>query len=304
MTASSSFRQLLESLPQQSVQQALARAYKQENQADRERMAQAMEYGATGACDIGDSQRGANYDLNRYSDVVPFDSNRVRLQGKHDYINASQITLPTQLSPNKYIATQGPLNHSVGDFWRMVWEQQTRGIVMLANPVEGLRAKCAVYWPQTVSASLRLGDIEATLVDERPMRDCLSVTVRKIRLTHAGAPGVAREVTQFHYTEWPDHGVPTSPVPLLQIVRELRSTVSPDPETPVVVHCSAGVGRTGTFIIIDAAMGYFAKNADYPGDFVGDAFKAMRRQRTMMVQTLSQYMMCYQVISFILGERH
>ncbi|KAJ2884546.1 Tyrosine-protein phosphatase non-receptor type 13 [Coemansia asiatica] len=262
-----------------------------------------MEYGATGACDISDSQRGANYNLNRYSDVVPFNHNRVRLEGKRDYINASQITVPAQISANKYIATQGPLNHSIGDFWRMVWEQQARGIVMLANPVEGLRPKCSVYWPQALMASLKLGDIVVTLIDERPMRDCLSVVVRKIRLTHANVPDVTWDVTQLHYTEWPDHGVPTSPVPLLQMVRELRSTVSPDPETPVVVHCSAGVGRTGTFVIIDAAMCYFAKNTDYQGDFVGDAFKAMRRQRTMMVQTFPQFMMCYQVISFILNEQ-
>ncbi|KAJ2707829.1 hypothetical protein FB645_000391 [Coemansia sp. IMI 203386] len=303
MMAASSFRQLIASLPQQPVQQSLTKTYKEENKADRERMTQAMEYGTTDTCDIGDSQRGGNYDLNRYSDVVPFNHNRVRLQGKRDYINASHITLPTQLSPNKYIATQGPLNHSVGDFWHMVWEQNTRGIVMLANPVEGLRPKCAIYWPKTISATMHLGDIQVTLIDERPMRDCLSVTVRKIRLTHVGVPGDTRDVTQLHYTEWPDHGVPTSPVPMLNIMRELRSTVSPDPETPVVVHCSAGVGRTGTFVIIDAARCYFAKNADYRGDFVADAFKAMRRQRTMMVQTLSQYMMCYQVIGFLLDEQ-
>ncbi|KAJ2782271.1 Tyrosine-protein phosphatase non-receptor type 3 [Coemansia interrupta] len=298
MTASSSFRQLIDSLPQQAVQQAIAAAYKEVDRADRELQTLASEM-TGGSSDISDSQRGKNYNLNRYSDVVPYNRNRVRLHGTSDYINASHITLPAQLSTNRYIATQGPLPHSVGDFWRMVWEQDAKAIVMLTNTVEALRSKCAEYWPVQVGEEKKWGDMAVRLEDERPMLGCLSVVVRRISVA---AKGVERRVTQFHYTEWPDHGVPRSPVPLLRIIDELRKNVSPSSESPVVVHCSAGVGRTGTFVIIDAAKGYFEKHQDYQGDYVADAFRSLRSQRTLMVQTLAQYMMCYQVINYILNS--
>ncbi|KAJ2723981.1 hypothetical protein GGI07_002268 [Coemansia sp. Benny D115] len=301
MTATS-FRNILETLPQQAVKQALYNAFVAEDRADAERIAGALEQLGDTESKISDSQRGGNYDLNRYSNVVPFNANRVHLSGKSDYINASRISLP-KITANQYIATQGPLNHSIGDFWRMVWEQGAKAVVMLANPKESLRTKCAVYWPEKTASSMRLGDVTVTLIDERPMQDCLSVIVRKLELMHSAHPGELRVVTQMHYTEWPDHGVPQSPLPILRIAHELRSTVSPTPEAPVVVHCSAGVGRTGTFIVIDAARSYFGQNDDYPGDLVLDAFTALRAQRTLMVQTFAQFMMCYQVAGFIVNEK-
>ncbi|KAI8320206.1 receptor/non-receptor type protein-tyrosine phosphatase, partial [Martensiomyces pterosporus] len=234
-----------------------------------------------------------NYDLNRYCDVLPFNHNRVRLQGKSDYINASHILLPPSISPNKYVATQGPLNHSIADFWRMTWEQGSVCIVMLANPVEKSRNKCAVYWPQQVGRAMKAGDVTVTLVDERPLSACLAVVVRKLSLVHRSHAGEPRVVTQLHYTEWPDEGVPVSPVPILTMIKELRTTISPSPAVPVVIHCSAGVGRTGTFIVLDAATEYFSKNRDYPGDFTLDCVKSLRKQRTMTVQTFVQFMFCY-----------
>ncbi|KAJ2445141.1 Tyrosine-protein phosphatase non-receptor type 2 [Coemansia sp. RSA 2424] len=294
-----SFRQIVESLSSYETQQALSRLYQAESRADSERMTQAMEQGGSPQSEIRDSQRGRNYDLNRYSNVVPFNHNRVRLQGKNDYINATHITLPH--SPNVYIATQGPLNHSTGDFWRMVWEQQVRAIVMLANPVEKLQNKCAVYWPPKIGDVAAMGaGLTASLADERPLEGCLSVVVRKVRLAMAGEE---RMITQFHYTEWPDHGVPQSPAPMLRIMKEIRSRVSPLPHVPVVVHCSAGVGRTGTFIILDAARLYFAQNQDYSGDYVAEAFVSLRQQRTLMVQTFEQYLLCYQTISYMLNNK-
>ncbi|KAJ2048292.1 putative receptor-type tyrosine-protein phosphatase [Coemansia sp. RSA 922] len=293
-----SFRQIVESLASYETQQALSRTYHAASRADSERMTQAMEQGGTAQSDIGDSQRGRNYDLNRYCNVVPFNHNRVRLSGKHDYINATHITMPH--SANAYIATQGPLNHSTGDFWRMVWEQQVRAIVMLANPIEKLQNKCAVYWPVKLNETMAANGLTVCLADERPLEGCLSVIVRKVRLTMAGEE---RLVTQLHYTEWPDHGVPQSPVPMVRIMKEIRSRVSPSPHVPVVVHCSAGVGRTGTFIILDAARQYFAQNQDYPGDYVADALISLRQQRTLMVQTFEQYMLCYQTINYMFNNR-
>ncbi|KAJ1671227.1 hypothetical protein GGF38_000967, partial [Coemansia sp. RSA 25] len=102
---------------------------------------------------------------------------------------------------------------------------------------------------------------------------------------------------------WPDHGVPQSPAPMLRIMKGIRSRVSPLPHVPVVVHCSAGVGRTGTFIILDAARLYFAQNQDYSGDYVAEAFVSLRQQRTLMVQTFEQYLLCYQTISYMLNNK-
>ncbi|KAJ1891643.1 hypothetical protein LPJ66_006803 [Kickxella alabastrina] len=303
MTAAASFRQLIETLPQPPVQQAIHKTFIEEDQADRERMVQNLDQSDSKSSPISDSQRGRNYDLNRYCNVIPFNHNRVRLQGKNDYINASHIQLPAELSANKYIATQGPLNHSTGDFWQMTWEQGALAIIMLANPVEGRRNKCATYWPASTGQQIKAGDLTVTLADERPMQDCFAVIVRKITLAHKLHPGVTRTVTQLHYTEWPDHGVPQSPLPMLRMMQELRSDISPNPEIPVIVHCSAGVGRTGTFIIIDSALAYFAKNSDYEGDYVQDAFKSLRKQRSLMVQVLEQYMLCYQVIGYTLNNK-
>ncbi|KAJ2490435.1 hypothetical protein IWW37_003176 [Coemansia sp. RSA 2050] len=294
-----SFRQIVESLASYETQQALTRTYQAASSADSERMAQALEQGGTPQSDIGDSQRGRNYDLNRYCNVVPFNHNRVRLSGKRDYINATHITLPH--SSNAYIATQGPLKHSMGDFWRMVWEQKVLAIVMLANPVEKLQNKCAVYWPTKVGETWEMGEgVSVCLADERPLEGCLSAIVRKVRVAVADEE---RLVTQLHYTEWPDHGVPQSPVPMVRIMKEVRSRVSPSPQVPVVVHCSAGVGRTGTFIILDAARQYFAQNQDYAGDYVAEAFTSLRQQRTLMVQTFEQYLLCYQTINYMLNNQ-
>ncbi|KAJ2339199.1 hypothetical protein GGF43_006697, partial [Coemansia sp. RSA 2618] len=284
-----SFRQLLDALPKQAVADSLVLAFQEEEVKGRERMALAIDQAGDKNSTIDDAQRGRNFDLNRYHNVLPFDFNRVRLEGKHDYINASHISLPAEISSNRYIATQGPLNHSVSDFWRMVWEQGTTAIVMLANPVEAGQTKCAVYWPTAIGQPLIAGNITVTLGSERALEMCPAVVVRKMVLQNTARGGAGRTVTQLHFTGWPDHGVPQSPVPMLQMIQELRTNIQPSSDTPVVVHCSAGVGRSGTFIIIDAAVDYFAKNSDYSGDLVCDAFKSLRSQRTLMVQTFSQY---------------
>ncbi|KAJ2628923.1 Tyrosine-protein phosphatase non-receptor type 13 [Coemansia sp. RSA 1290] len=254
-------------------------------------------------CSVDDAQRGRNYDLNRYHDVLPFDHNRVRLDGKHDYINASHIVLPADISSNRYIATQGPLTHSVGDFWRMVWEQDAMVIVMLANLVEAGRTKCAAYWPDQLGQTMAAGDLTITLGSEKELENCSSVTVRKLIVQNNARGGVGRTVTQLHFTGWPDHGVPHSPVPMLRMIQEIRQNIKPPANVPIVVHCSAGVGRSGTFIVVDAAMDYFSRHSDYSGDFILDVFKSLRSQRTLMVQTSSQYFFCYQTAFYMLNNK-
>ncbi|KAJ2782012.1 tyrosine protein phosphatase 1 [Coemansia javaensis] len=303
MMTSASFLQLLDALPRQAVQQSLAATFREEAQRDRERMAQALEQAdEPGAVSLSDAQRGQNYNLNRYADMLPFNHNRVRLQGKHDYINASHIALPEQVGRARYIATQGPLPHTVGDFWRMVWEQRAPAVVMLARTHEARRKKCEAYWPPAVGRALNApGDVSVTLLSEAPLDGCDDVVVRRLELRpRAGPP---RTVTQLHFTAWPDEGVPASPLPLLALIAELHRLAAPAPDAPVVVHCSAGVGRTGTFIVLDAAARYFADHADYPGDLVADTFRSLRSQRTTMVQMPGQFVFCYHAILFMLANR-
>ncbi|KAJ2081941.1 Tyrosine-protein phosphatase non-receptor type 13 [Coemansia sp. RSA 988] len=294
MMTSLSFQQLVGGLQRQGVKQALAETFKIESEKDRERMEQ------TDA--TSDAQRGRNFDLNRYSDVLPFNHNRVRLAGKNDYINASHIELPPQISNYRYIATQGPLSHSVADFWRLIWEQRATAIVMLANPYEAGKSKCSVYWPQQINAQYKYGYFTITLSGERKLELCPSVVVRKLLVQNSSESEVTRTVTQLHFTGWPDHGVPSSPLPMLRMIKELRENIQPPSDSPVVVHCSAGVGRSGSFMVIDAAAGYLAQHSDYSGDLVADLFRSLRSQRTMMVQTLSQYMLCYEAINFMINS--
>ncbi|KAJ1796302.1 hypothetical protein LPJ59_003832 [Coemansia sp. RSA 2399] len=298
---SMSFRQLLQELSHKPVQKKLATTFQETEEKDWGQLKQALEQAeANETSRISDAKKGRNYNLNRYSDIVPFNDNRVRLSGKSDYINATHIVLPESISATRYIATQGPLNHTIGDFWAMVWENQVHDIVMLANPVEARRPKCAVYWPptpgQTIvpkpSAAGHSAPITVTLRDERPLDDASSgIVVRSLLLRHDAHPSESRIVRHIHYTEWPDHGVPLSPVPLLRMLKALDSSAS---KGPVVVHCSAGVGRTGTLITLDAAMRFFATHDDYAGDIVADVFRCLRAQRTLMVQNQQQFIFCYQ----------
>ncbi|KAJ2522902.1 Tyrosine-protein phosphatase non-receptor type 13 [Coemansia sp. RSA 1939] len=315
---SMSFRQLLQELSQKPVQKKLSTVFQETDQKDWTQFRQDMEQAeADGSGRISEAQMGGNYNLNRYSNVVPYNQNRVRLGGKSDYINASHIALPESVAVaagTRYIATQGPLNHTVGDFWQMVWEQNARTVVMLANPVEANRPKCAVYWPTRVGQTIvpapsgngsKVAAVSVTLVDEHSLDPALApgVTVRSFELRSETAAD-PRTVRQLHYTDWPDHGVPSSPVSLLLLLKELHSAAGsqPDASAPVVVHCSAGVGRSGTLIVLDAAMRYFAAHDDYAGDLVADVFRSLRAQRVQMVQTLNQFMFCYHAIGFMLSS--
>ncbi|KAJ2710750.1 tyrosine protein phosphatase 1 [Coemansia spiralis] len=302
MMTSGSFLQLLGALPERASRELLAATFTDEVKRDRQRMRQALEQ-PDSEPSLSDSQRGRNYDLNRYSDMLPYNHNRVRLSGKNDYINATHIELPGQISANRYIATQGPLPHSIADFWRMVWEQRVPAIVMLARTSEAGRRKCEAYWPISVGTTLDAADIAIVLQSERPLDDHPEVVVRRMELHHAAHPGLPRTVAQLHFIGWPDERVPDSPLPVLRLIRELREGIAPPTDAPVVVHCSAGVGRTGTFIVVDAAMDYLARTSDYPGDLVADTFRSLRSQRTTMVQTLVQYQLCYQTIAFALDSR-
>ncbi|XP_070846584.1 receptor-type tyrosine-protein phosphatase H-like isoform X7 [Chaetodon trifascialis] len=229
---------------------------------------------------------------NRFTNVLPYDWCRVKLttsipNGKSDYINASYM--PGYNSNREYIATQGPLPSTVNDFWRMVWEQRVRGIVMVTNCTEGGRTKCEQYWPADSEPRL-LGELLVTMRSEQQEPNW---TLREFRLEHCHT-SEERTVKHFHFTAWPDHGVPQSTEVLIQFRGLVRQHIERDGAgAPTVVHCSAGVGRTGTIIALDVLLQQLVKERE-----VGiNAFvHKMRLSRPHMVQTESQYVFLHQCI--------
>ncbi|XP_005596596.1 receptor-type tyrosine-protein phosphatase H [Equus caballus] len=229
---------------------------------------------------------------NRYRNVLPYDWSRVPLEPLHekpgsDYINASFI--PGLWSPQEFIAAQGPLPQTVGDFWRLVWEQQSHTLVMLTNCVESGRVKCEHYWPLDAQPCTH-GSLQVTLTDEEVMENW---TVRDLKLWHMQEQK-ALSVRQFHYMTWPDHGVPHSPDPLLAFWKMLRQWLNQTMGGgPPIVHCSAGVGRTGTLIALDVLL----RQLECEG-LVGpfSYLKKMRESRPLMVQTEAQYVFLHECI--------
>ncbi|XP_041817971.1 receptor-type tyrosine-protein phosphatase H-like isoform X2 [Chelmon rostratus] len=229
---------------------------------------------------------------NRFTNVLPYDWCRVKLttsnsNGTSDYINASYM--PGYNSNREYIATQGPLPSTVNDFWRMVWEQRVRGIVMVTNCTEGGRTKCERYWPADSEPCLH-GELLVTMKSEQQEPNW---TLREFWMKHNNT-SEKRIVKHFHFTAWPDHGVPQSTEVLIQFRGLVRQHIQRDGAgVPTVVHCSAGVGRTGTIIALDVLLQQLVKDRE-----VGiNAFvHKMRLSRPHMVQTESQYVFLHQCI--------
>ncbi|XP_046366897.1 tyrosine-protein phosphatase Lar-like isoform X5 [Haliotis rufescens] len=223
-----------------------------------------------------------NKPKNRYANVIAYDHSRVILQPidgvpGSDYINANYMD--GYRKQNAYIATQGPLPETFGDFWRMVWEQRSTTIVMMTKLEERSRIKCDQYWPSRGAETY--GIMHIHLVD---VTELATYTVRTFQIARYGCPE-KREVRQFQFTAWPDHGVPDHPTPLLMFMRRVKSS-NPADAGPMVVHCSAGVGRTGAFIVIDAMLERIKheKTVDIYGHVT-----CLRAQRNYMVQTEDQY---------------
>uniref|UniRef100_H9GDR5 protein-tyrosine-phosphatase n=1 Tax=Anolis carolinensis TaxID=28377 RepID=H9GDR5_ANOCA len=223
-----------------------------------------------------------NKPKNRYANVIAYDHSRVILlpiEGivGSDYINANYID--GYRKQNAYIATQGPLPETFGDFWRMVWEQRSATIVMMTKLEEKSRIKCDQYWPGRGTETY--GMIQVTLLDTIELA---TFCVRTFSL-HKNGSSEKREVRQFQFTAWPDHGVPEYPTPFLAFLRRVKTCNPPD-AGPIGVHCSAGVGRTGCFIVIDAMLERIKheKTVDIYGHVT-----LMRSQRNYMVQTEDQY---------------
>lgn len=232
-----------------------------------------------------------NKNRNRYRDVSPFDHSRICLQlGTNDYINASLITV--EEAQRKYILTQGPLPNTCGNFWEMVWEQRTRGVVMLNRVIEKGSVKCAQYWPQREEKDAVFEDtnFKLTLVSE----DIKSYyTVRQLELENLSTQET-REILHFHYTTWPDFGVPESPASFLNFLFKVRESgcLNSD-QGPVVVHCSAGIGRSGTFCLVDTCLLLMSIRKDPSSVRIRDVLLEMRRHRMGLIQTADQLRFSY-----------
>ncbi|XP_021105536.1 receptor-type tyrosine-protein phosphatase F isoform X9 [Heterocephalus glaber] len=230
-----------------------------------------------------------NKPKNRYANVIAYDHSRVILTSidgvpGSDYINANYID--GYRKQNAYIATQGPLPETMGDFWRMVWEQRTAIVVMMTRLEEKSRVKCDQYWPPRGTETYGL--IQVTLLDTVELA---TYTVRTFAL-HKSGSSEKRELRQFQFMAWPDHGVPEYPTPILAFLRRVKAC-NPLDAGPMVVHCSAGVGRTGCFIVIDAMLERMKheKTVDIYGHVT-----CMRSQRNYMVQTEDQYVFIHEAL--------
>ncbi|OQE13924.1 hypothetical protein PENFLA_c042G00893 [Penicillium flavigenum] len=297
---------------------------------------------------------------NRYNDIYPFDHSRVRLEGipsgACDYVNANHIS--AELTNRKYIATQAPVPDTFDDFWRVVWEQDVRLLVSLTAEVERGQIKCHRYWesgkygPFEVKAysekhikiESKGGPIDPTAgspkatdrldgTNENPV-----ITVRNFSICHTSFPfEPLRDITQLQYPYWPDFGTTSQPTHLLHLIEQCNKVIratsnssfsmeqaEPKGQRPVLVHCSAGCGRTGTFCTVDSVLdmlkrqraqaaggGGLDQNPSGSSEWIGDSnldliaktVEDFRRQRPSMVQNLSQYALCYEsVLEWLASE--
>uniref|UniRef100_H2YZU9 protein-tyrosine-phosphatase n=1 Tax=Ciona savignyi TaxID=51511 RepID=H2YZU9_CIOSA len=230
-----------------------------------------------------------NKPKNRYANVISYDHSRLTLSPidgvpGSDYINANYISGFRR--QNAYIATQGPMRETVSDFWRMVWEQRSSIICMMTKCEERCKVKCEQYWPS--GGSETYGLISVTLIDELELA---TYCVRTFNVVKSGLSD-RREIKHFQFTAWPDHGVPEHPTPVLNFMRRVKSHHQPD-AGPIVVHCSAGVGRAGCFICIDAMLERikYEETVDVYGQVT-----CMRAERNYMVQTEDQYIFIHDAL--------
>uniref|UniRef100_A0AAQ5X7S8 Protein tyrosine phosphatase non-receptor type 13 n=1 Tax=Amphiprion ocellaris TaxID=80972 RepID=A0AAQ5X7S8_AMPOC len=240
-------------------------------------------------CLIGQTKE--NKKKNRYKNIVPFDTTRVVLGKDGGYINANFIKMPVKDENFMYIACQGPLPTTLGDFWQMVWEQKSNVIAMMTQEVEGGKVKCQRYWPDTPRTAEMVDDrLQITLIKDQYLDNFV---IRLIEVKDVQT-NETQFVTHLNYTGWPDHGTPSQPEQLLTFISYMRHVHR---SGPIITHCSAGIGRSGTLICIDVVLGLISKDADFD---ISDVVRNMRLQRQGMVQTEDQYIFCYQVILYVL----
>ncbi|KAJ5788074.1 hypothetical protein N7457_003064, partial [Penicillium paradoxum] len=326
-----------------------------------ERMKQALTYKGDGN---GSKYRVAGIEKgtkNRYNDIYPFDHSRVRLEGIPaggcDYVNANHIS--AEFTNRKYIATQAPVPDTFNDFWRVVWEQDVRLIVSLTAEIERGQVKCHRYWesgkygPFEVKAYSEkhiyvesqdenidsiIGSSETFTKRSDDANETPAIIVRHFSICHTSFPfQPLRDITQLQYPYWPDFGTTSQPTHLLHLIEQCNKVIratsnssfgsqqaEPRGQRPVLVHCSAGCGRTGAFCTVDSVLDMLKRQRaqatggggldqnpsessewikDYNLDLIAKTVEDFRRQRPSMVQNLSQFALCYEsVLEWLASE--
>ncbi|KAG7472097.1 hypothetical protein MATL_G00104960 [Megalops atlanticus] len=241
------------------------------------------------------AEKQGNVKKNRYKDIVPFDHTRVKLSlstsdSDTDYINANFIK--GVFKQRAYIATQGPLPHTVLDFWRMIWEYKVEIIVMVCREFEMGRKKCERYWPERKEEPFVCNPFTVQCESVESRGDYLT---RVLKVTFRNS---SRILKQLHYVNWPDHGVPDSIPPILELIQEMRSYQEHD-DIPICIHCSAGCGRTGALCVIDYTWKMMRNQMITENFSIFELVQDMRTQRPSVVQTKEQYELVYRTIKFL-----
>ncbi|XP_077157082.1 tyrosine-protein phosphatase non-receptor type 13 isoform X2 [Paroedura picta] len=240
-------------------------------------------------CLIGQTKE--NRKKNRYKNILPYDTTRVPLGTEGGYINASFIRMQVGSKEYVYIACQGPLPTTVADFWQMAWEQNCMVIAMMTQEVEGEKIKCQRYWPDELGRTTMINNrLRLALVKLQQLKGFV-IRVMELEDIHTGE---LRRVSHLNFTSWPDHDTPSQPDDLLTFISYMRHIHK---SGPIITHCSAGIGRSGTLICIDVVLGLIGQDLEFD---ISDIVRNMRLQRHGMVQTEDQYIFCYQVILYVL----
>jgi len=239
----------------------------------------------------------ANKAKNRYLNILPYDTTRVKLTvadpTSTDFINANWV----KSGERTYICTQAPLEHTVDDFYKMLWETNTRTIVMLTRFAELGRIKAHDYLPRLGEGKTKFGEIEAEILSEEPSKD-ETYLIRKIKISKGTE---THNIIHFHFISWPDHGVPEISEPLLDMAIIADQLTPPTQDTPTVVHCSAGVGRTGTYVIINSILEIITNHMKLkpntpPIINMAKTLHDLRSMRSGLVNHIDQYVFCYKTI--------
>jgi protein tyrosine phosphatase len=237
---------------------------------------------------------------NRYKDVPCQDKGRVVLKWpgqQHDYVHANFVSTP--ISDKRFICTQGPLDCTVNDFWHMIVQEETDSIIMLCNCKEKGMDKCAQYWPLEEKETGVYGDIEVTNVLVRaltPDETSVRMSVFSVKWSENGGKK-EREVRHYQWIDWPDRGVPPCRLTAMVLLAYVRGT-----RKPIVVHCSAGIGRTGTIVAIEFILERL--QSGLPCEAMDEILKELRNQRPYSIQTDLQYLFVHRVMLFYFFEKY
>ncbi|XP_055596510.1 tyrosine-protein phosphatase 69D-like [Uranotaenia lowii] len=240
-----------------------------------------------------------NIHKNRYPDIKSYDQTRVKLSTMNglsgsDYINANFVI--GYKERKKFICAQGPMDSTVNDFWRMIWEQHLEIIVMLTNLEEYNKTKCAKYWPENINDSTQYGELCITFTSDSYYADYIvrNLKVTKRSINSAGEDVEdTRYISQFHYLTWKDFMAPEHPQGITKFIKRINSEYSLQ-RGPILVHCSAGVGRTGTFVALDTLSQQLNEEGQVS---IFNTICDMRYQRNFLVQSLKQYIFLYRALT-------